>query len=111
MWADAGGILIANTVAESGNSPLMGLNDQTGVQEWSTPITGTSGNVCAVTSTQILNAVNNQLAVLSTKIGKQLSFEPNPENSGDNQCLLCFLAASPRTSARTSDCKRILSTS
>jgi hypothetical protein len=62
MWADAGGILIANTVAESGNSPLIGLNHQTGVQEWSTPITGTSGNVCAVTSTQILNAVNNRLA-------------------------------------------------
>ena len=78
MWADAGGILVANTVAESGNSLLIGLSDQTGAQEWSTPITGTSGNVCAVTSAQILYTVNNQLAVLSTKTGKQLSLEPQP---------------------------------
>jgi hypothetical protein len=85
MWGDGGGVVVV-TVSNTQESspPLIGLNDKTGAEEWHIP--GQSGQVCAVTSTEILYAVNGQLAVLSVKTGKQISYGPGQTSGGDGQC-------------------------
>jgi hypothetical protein len=81
MWGDGDGItVVTKSGPEDTSQTLAGLNDETGAPEWSIP--GGSGNVCAVTSSQFIYAVNDQLAVLSIKTGKQISYSANP-NDGD----------------------------
>ncbi len=86
MWGDAGGIVVASNDGRS-SEPLVGINDKTGAIAWITPIAGSDNSgVCDITSTQILYAVNSQLAVLSTKTGKQLSYFNNPDTGGQSPC-------------------------
>jgi len=86
MWGDAGGLVVASDDGRPGQ-PLAGINDTTGTIEWVTPISGSDNSgVCDITSSQILYAVGSQLAVLSMKTGKQLSYSANPDAADQDPC-------------------------
>jgi hypothetical protein len=53
---------------------LVGVNDQTGKQEWSLP----AGEICGMTESQMLLSVNGQLSTIDLATGEQVSYEETP---------------------------------
>jgi outer membrane protein assembly factor BamB len=82
-WAVGIAGISANTMllteSNGGDTYLLALDPNTGRQKWKTDIG--QGNVCDLTSTQVLVTDNNQLAILAASSGEQLSYEPNPYGS------------------------------
>jgi hypothetical protein len=59
---------------------LAAFTDTTGEKRWEIP----SGEVCGITTTQLLLMVNDQLATIDLSNGQQLSYKDAPEG-GDGQ--------------------------
>jgi hypothetical protein len=79
LLADGGGVAIESMqggATASGEAPrkgtLVGLNDRTGRQDWSIP--AVEAQVCGLTNSEMMLAVNGQLATIDVKTGKQLSY-------------------------------------
>jgi hypothetical protein len=70
VLGDGGGVSIYGAT-----DGVVGLDDKTGSRLWAVP----AGDVCAVTDSQMLLHVGNQLAVIDMHTGKQVSF-----SDGDN---------------------------
>jgi hypothetical protein len=76
VWGDGGGVVI---ISEPEAHQLVALNDKTGHREWSIPIQEEPQRPCAITSSQLLLAVHEQLAVIDLKTGKQVSYSADSE--------------------------------
>ena len=68
LAGEGGGIVIESM---SGTPGLVGVNDRTGEQEWTLP----GGEICGMTDSQMVLAVNGQLATIDLKTGEQISYE------------------------------------
>lgn len=70
-----------------GSTRLMALNPQTGARIWQRVISSDL-SVCALTSTQLVLLVNDQLAFLNPGTGAQTSYQSDPaqDDSGDSAC-------------------------
>ena len=72
-----GGILLEQRENPSGETTFwVGVNDRTGEQEWTLP----AGEVCGMTESQMLMAINGQLATIDLKTGEQISYEEEGES-------------------------------
>lgn len=69
LGADAGLVLVEEQ-PEHGTANLVALSGQTGKELWRLP----AGRVCGTTSSQMLTAVNGQLATIDLSNGQQVSY-------------------------------------
>jgi hypothetical protein len=77
LVAEGGGIVLEQRENPSGEMTFwVGVNDQTGEQEWTLP----AGEVCGITESQMLMAINGQLATIDLKTGEQISYEEEGES-------------------------------
>jgi hypothetical protein len=77
LVAEGGGIVLEQRENPSGETTFWaGVNDQTGEQEWTLP----AGEVCGTTESQMLMAVNGQLATIDLKTSEQISYEEEGES-------------------------------
>jgi hypothetical protein len=69
-----------------GTTTLIALDLRTGATVWRTNIG--AGSLCDLTSSQVLVNTNDQLATLSARTGKQLSYESDPyqDDTGGDSC-------------------------
>jgi outer membrane protein assembly factor BamB len=75
-----GGELVVTSDANGKTNQLVAFDDKTGSRPWSVP----GGEVCGITATQMLLAVNGQLAVIDLGSGKQVSYTTNTSTSGSD---------------------------
>jgi hypothetical protein len=72
LVGEGGGIVIEGKETPSSEGVFwVGVNDQTGEPEWTLP----AGELCGMTESQLLMAVNGQLATIDLKTGEQLFYE------------------------------------
>lgn len=69
VLADSGGITLAGRCVRS-DSKLIGVDDESGKELWSLP----RGEVCGVSESQFLYEINDQMATIDLKTGKQKSY-------------------------------------
>jgi hypothetical protein len=82
MWGDSGGVLVVGAACKSGSGNcLIGINDQTGAELWEVPDADSQGQVCGLTTTHMMLAINGQQAIVDLRTGKQISFQTG---TGDN---------------------------
>jgi len=82
---DGGGVVLDGV--ESSPAQLVGLNDATGEQVWTLPLTST--DVCSVTDNQMAVIANSQLATIDVKTGRQLSYGQSPYAGVATGAALC----------------------
>jgi hypothetical protein len=71
ILGDAGGtVLVDHSDGPNGDRLMIAYADDTGKERWRSP----GGQLCGLTASQLLLAVNDQLAVLDMATGKQLAY-------------------------------------
>lgn len=69
---EGGGVVVESRYDQAKQTTIfVGVNDATGKPQWSLP----AGEICGMTESQMLLAVNGQLATIDLKTGEQISYE------------------------------------
>lgn len=77
LHGEAGGVLL--TTSQEDDAKLEALDVETGERMWSVP----AGDVCGFTNSQLLLAINGQLATIDMNSGEQLSYSDEGDECPD----------------------------